>query len=231
LFVLGRDPEQFPSPERADANGLLAVGGDLSPRRLLAAYSRGIFPWYDEGMPILWHSPDPRFVLEPKRLHVSKSLRKAVRRGLYQVRLDTAFEQVVDACAEVRRPGQLGTWITSEMREAYVRLHRLGYAHSAESWCEGALAGGLYGVSLGSIFFGESMFALRPDSSKVAFVQLVEKLQSWSCTLIDCQQETEHLRRFGAVAWPRKRFLRVVEEGLRAPGHRGRWSLEGPRPI
>lgn len=224
VFLLNEDEESFPPPEAADPSGLLAVGGDLKPRRLLTAYAQGIFPWYSKGQPILWHSPDPRFVLEPKHLHVPKSLQKALRRGTLQVRYDTAFEQVIDACARARRPGQRGTWITGEMRDAYVALHRLGLAHSVESWSEGKLIGGLYGVSIGAVFYGESMFALAPDASKVAFVTLVERLVGWDFQLIDCQQETAHLARFGAEAWPRERFLAALAEAVRAPTRRGRWT-------
>jgi leucyl/phenylalanyl-tRNA--protein transferase len=228
LFRLGADPQAFPPPHLADENGLLAVGGDLSPQRLIAAYARGIFPWYNEGLPILWHCPDPRFVLEPSKLHVPKSLRKELKRGTYEVKLDTAFREVISACAETRRPGQRGTWITDEMYEGYVELHELGLAHSAESWRDGKLLGGLYGVSLGSVFYGESMFARGPDASKVAFASLVEQLIAWGFTLIDCQQQTEHLARFGAEAWPRKKFLSALAHGLHAPTRQGRWSFEKP---
>lgn len=228
VFLLNADPEAFPPPGRADASGLLAVGGDLSPRRLLAAYSRGIFPWYSEGQPILWHSPDPRFALEPQGIHVGRSLQKTIKRGVYEFRLDTAFAEVIDACAQTPRPGQNGTWITEEMRDAYVELHRLGLAHSAESWKDGQLVGGLYGVSLGSAFFGESMFAHAPDASKVAFAQLVETLGGWGFTLIDCQVETEHLARFGAQHWPRERFLTELAKALEAPTRNGPWSLVSP---
>ncbi|MFZ5470881.1 MAG: leucyl/phenylalanyl-tRNA--protein transferase [Myxococcota bacterium] len=230
VFVLGPDPELFPPPERADPSGILAVGGDLSPERLLAAYRQGIFPWYSEETPILWHCPHPRFVLEPAKLHVPRSLQKTMKRALYEVRLDTAFAEVIDACARTPRPHQPGTWITEQMREAYVQLHKLGYAHSAESWEGDVLVGGLYGVSLGSVFFGESMFARAPDASKVAFVKLVEQLSAWRFTLIDCQQETEHLARFGAEAWPRRRFLAALKMGLEAPTRQGRWSFDPPAP-
>jgi leucyl/phenylalanyl-tRNA---protein transferase len=224
VFLLNEDEESFPHPEQADPSGLLAVGGDLRPRRLLAAYARGIFPWYSQGQPILWHSPDPRFTLEPGKLHLPKSLAKVLRRGTFQVRYDTAFEQVIDACAEAYRPGQRGTWITADMREAYVELHRLGFAHSVESWSGGELQGGLYGISLGAAFFGESMFARAPDASKVAFVALVQRLVGWGFQLIDCQQETAHLARFGAEAWPRERFLAALEAALQAPTRRGSWT-------
>jgi leucyl/phenylalanyl-tRNA---protein transferase len=203
---------------------LLAVGGDLRPTRLLAAYSKGIFPWYSEGQPILWHSPHPRFVLEPEKLHVPRSLAKAIRRGRFEVRYDTAFAEVIQQCARVPRPHQTGTWITEEMAEAYVELHRLGFAHSAESWQEGRLVGGVYGVGLGTAFFGESMFAHVPDASKVAFVHLVRRLRGWGFTLVDCQQETEHLARFGAESWTRKRFLSALRLAVAQTTRRGSWT-------
>ena len=215
----------FPDPAEAE-DGLLAVGGDLRPERLLVAYASGIFPWYSEGQEILWHAPDPRAVLCPGALAVSRSLAKVIRKDRFDVRLDTAFEAVIHACAEVPRPEQEGTWITNDMREAYTELYRLGFAHSVEAWQDGALVGGLYGVSLGSAFFGESMFALRPDASKVAFVQLVRQLAVWGFELIDCQMETDHLRRFGAEVWPRERFQEVLARCLRAPTRRGRWRFD-----
>lgn len=227
IYFLGDDPEAFPPPEKADRSGLLAVGGDLSPLRLLSAYARGIFPWYSEGQPILWHSPNPRFVLTPDKLHVGRSLRKTLKAGTYTVRYDTAFAEVITACGEVPRPGQDGTWITPEMREAYLELHRLGFAHSVEAWAEGELKGGLYGVSLGAAFFGESMFARAPDASKVAFVTAVERFKSWGFHFIDCQVETEHLARFGAEHWPRRRFLSALATALESPTRRGPWTEEG----
>ncbi|MBL8957788.1 MAG: leucyl/phenylalanyl-tRNA--protein transferase [Myxococcaceae bacterium] len=223
--LLSRDPEAWPPIEQTHADGILAFGGDLSPRRLEAAYSRGIFPWYSEGLPILWHCPDPRFVLDPKALHVPKSLEKQLKRGVYAVKLDTAFEAVIDACAKTKRPGQRGTWITREMRAAYVQLHRLGLAHSAEAWREGELCGGLYGISLGDVFYGESMFANAPDASKVAFVTLVRAMTAWGIELIDCQQETEHLARFGAEGWPREKFVKRVAELVKRPTRPGPWKL------
>jgi leucyl/phenylalanyl-tRNA--protein transferase len=215
----------FPPPEEAE-DGLLAVGGDLRPERLLLAYARGIFPWYGEGLPILWHSPDPRMVLTADRLIVNRSLAKTIRRGRYRVELDRAFADVVRACAAVPRPGQDGTWITEDMIAAYVRLHELGYAHSAEAWEGDALVGGIYGVSLGGAFFGESMFAHRPDASKVAFVTLVEQLARWGIDLIDCQVHTDHLERFGAVEWPRPRFLAALARALEHPTRKGAWALD-----
>ena len=216
----------FPPPEEADPSGLLAVGGDLSPERLLLAYAQGIFPWYDETLPILWHSPDPRMVLLPGELHVPKSLAKTLRRGRFELRLDTAFAEVIAACASTPRPRERGTWITAEMREAYLRLHALGFAHSAEAWRGGRLVGGLYGVALGGCFFGESMFAREPDASKAAFATLVRQLGRWGFALIDCQMHTEHLARFGAREWPRARFLRHLRAALERETRRGRWSLD-----
>ncbi|HHC72240.1 MAG TPA: leucyl/phenylalanyl-tRNA--protein transferase [Thiotrichales bacterium] len=214
-------PEWFPPVSSAleEPNGLLAVGGDLSPRRVLAAYRRGIFPWYSQGQPILWWSPDPRAVLFPERLHISRSLRKRLRRRSYRVTLDLAFEAVIEACAAVPRPGQEGTWITSEMAEAYLRLHRLGYAHSVETWQAGRLVGGLYGVAMGRIFFGESMFSRETDASKVAFAHLVRHLRRYDYRLIDCQVETSHLLSLGAGNIPRDRFVAMVDElvGEEAP--------------
>ena len=216
----------FPDPEASEPSGLLALGGDLSPERLLLAYATGIFPWYSEGQPILWHSPDPRAVLAPAQLRISRSLAKTLRRGRFEVRLDTAFEAVIHGCAEVPRPGQEGSWITGEMREAYLVLHRLGYAHSAEAWEDGSLVGGLYGVSIGSAFFGESMFALASDASKVAFAVLVGQLERWGFELIDCQVHTDHLERFGAQLWPRGRFLDALGRCLQSETRRGRWQLD-----
>jgi leucyl/phenylalanyl-tRNA--protein transferase len=220
----------FPPPELAE-DGLLAVGGDLSPDRLLLAYAMGIFPWYDE-QPILWHSPDPRLVLSAAELHVSRSLERTLRRGAFRITFDAAFGRVVDACAAAVRPGQHGTWITGEMRRAYKRLHRLGYAHSAEAWRGNRLAGGLYGVSLGGAFFGESMFAREPDASKAAFVSLVRRLQRWEITLVDCQVTTEHLERFGAREWPREHFIAALGKALERPTRRGPWGTgEVPDPV
>jgi leucyl/phenylalanyl-tRNA--protein transferase len=215
----------FPDPSLADATGLIAVGGDLSPRRLLTAYAMGIFPWYAQEDPILWWSPDPRFILEFDRFRPGKSLQKTIRRGVYEIRADSAFEEVILRCAAKSRPGQEGTWITPEMREAYLLLHRLGFAHSVEAYCEGRLAGGLYGVSLGGSFCGESMFADQPDASKVALARLVESLASWRFDFIDCQISTEHLRRLGAREISREEFLSRLAASLKKPTRRGRWDL------
>lgn len=218
----------FPNPELADDSGLLAVGGDLSAERLLLAYAHGIFPWYQEGLPILWHSPDPRMVLRAGDLHVGRSLAKAMRKQPYELRLDTAFAEVVEACAETPRPDQDGTWITEEMKAAYRELHRLGFAHSAEAWLGDRLVGGLYGVSLGAGFFGESMFAFERDASKIAFATLIRQLERWGITLIDCQVYTEHLARFGADLVAREQFLVMLEEALGHRTRRGQWSFEQP---
>ena len=215
----------FPPPSLAE-DGLLAVGGDLRPERLLLAYASGIFPWYDEGQPILWHSPDPRTVLDANALHVPASLRKTIRRRPYRLTLDTAFDDVIAACAAAPRPEGPGTWITPEMVEAYGELHRRGFAHSVEVWSGGELAGGLYGVSLGAAYFGESMFARRPDASKIGFVALVEQLVRWGITLVDCQVHTGHLERFGAEEWPRERYLAVLREALRKPTRAGNWEFD-----
>jgi leucyl/phenylalanyl-tRNA--protein transferase len=219
----------FPPPGEAEPSGLLATGGDLRPERLLLAYSLGIFPWPLVDRPLLWFSPDPRMVLAPGDLRVSRSLARTLRRGRYEVRLDTAFGEVVRRCASAPRRGVAGTWITLEMALAYERLHELGFAHSAEAWEDGELAGGLYGVSLGGCFFGESMFAARTDASKVAFVTLVRQLEAWDFDLVDCQVHTEHLARFGATEWPRARFLAALAASLERPTRRGSWRLDAVR--
>lgn len=202
----------FPPPEYAlqEPNGLLAIGGDLAPERIVNAYRHGIFPWYNPGQPILWWSPDPRAVLFPQKLKVSRSLRKTIHHGRYRVSFDTAFSQVIHACATTPRRGQPGTWITAEMQQAYNRLHELGYAHSAESWDGAELVGGLYGLRLGRVFFGESMFSHSTDASKVAFVHLVRQLQRQGVVLIDCQVTTEHLLSLGAEEIPRHRFIQLL---------------------
>lgn len=198
----------FPPVDHAlvEPNGLLAAGGDLSPARLLAAYRRGIFPWYSEGQPILWWSPDPRMVLEVVDFAVPRSLRKRVKQNRFDVRCDTAFRAVVESCATVPRPGQYGTWITPRMIDAYADLHDRGVAHSMEAWRAGELVGGLYGLALGGVFFGESMFSHESDASKVALVALVGLLRRMGIEMIDCQQETAHLSTFGAKPIPRARF-------------------------
>ncbi|HYO15586.1 MAG TPA: leucyl/phenylalanyl-tRNA--protein transferase [Thermoanaerobaculia bacterium] len=219
----------FPPVSWASPDGIIAIGGTPDPETLKEAYRRGIFPWPHEGWPLLWFCPDPRFVLVPREAHISRSLRKEMRRGPWEVRADTAFGEVMRRCGEKPRPGQDGTWITREMIEGYTALHEEGFAHSIEAWKDGRLAGGLYGVSLGDIFFGESMYADEPDASKVAFATLLANLIRWDFTLVDCQSYTEHLARFGAVEWPRARFLKVLKKALREPTRRGLWTLEvGP---
>jgi len=224
VYLLG--PEiVFPPIEEAES-GLLAVGGDLSPERLLRAYALGIFPWYSEGEPILWHSPDPRFVLTRDRFRVPRSLRRAIRSGRYRVTMDEAFADVIEACGSVPRAGQDGTWITEAMKEAYTELHHMGFAHSVEVWREADLVGGLYGVSIGAAYFGESMFARASDASKVGFVALMEQLDRWRITLTDCQVYTPHLARFGAAAWPRERYLQALEKAVAKPSRRGPWRFD-----
>lgn len=214
----------FPPPHLAEAEGLLAVGGDLSPKRLLTAYASGIFPWYAEGDPILWWSPDPRLVLYLKELHISRSLAKTLRKQLFRVTFDTSFKAVVSACASTRGPNREGTWITDEMRRAYVQLHDLGYAHSVEVWCGRDIVGGLYGVSIGRCFFGESMFSAMRDASKVALVELKEFLSLKAYGFIDCQVPSEHLIRMGARKVSRKRFLDQLADALKYPAMIGPWT-------
>jgi len=223
VYRLGEDLA-FPPPQAAEPSGLLAVGGDLTPERLLLAYTLGIFPWYDEEQPILWHSPDPRLVLLPRDLCVSRNLRRVLRRGGFEIRLDTAFPEVIRACAEAPRKNAPGTWITDEMTAAYCRLFDLGFAHSAEAWQDGELVGGLYGVSLGGCFFGESMFTRRTDASKAAFVTLVRQLDAWGFDLIDCQITTGHLQRLGAREIPRELYL---EDLQRCPVEEWGSAIEG----
>ena len=215
----------FPPPEEAHSSGLLAVGGDLSSGRLLEAYRRGIFPWYSENEPILWWSPDPRLVFDLAQFKVTRSLRKTLKKQTFRVTFDQAFNRVIEACARVPRAGQPGTWINDEMRAAYERLHKLGYGHSVETWFDGELAGGLYGVSLGKAFFGESMFHQRTDASKVALAALVERLKSWDFHFIDAQMTTQHLLRLGAEEMPRRVFLKRLGEALKSPSKKGKWAV------
>jgi leucyl/phenylalanyl-tRNA--protein transferase len=216
----------FPDPREAEEDGLLAVGGDLSVERLLTAYASGIFPWFTRGRTPYWFSPDPRLVLRPEALHVPRSLERTLRRGFFRVTADRAFEQVMAGCAAAPREGQRGTWISKAMVEGYVGLHRAGFAHSFEAWEGDALVGGLYGVSLGAAFFGESMFAARPDASKAAFATAVRWLRAQGLRLVDCQVTTGHLLRFGAEEWPRERYLAALADLLQAPTRRGAWSME-----
>lgn len=223
-FLLS-DELNFPSPSLADEDGLLAVEGDLSPERLCLAYANGIFPWYEEGSPILWWSPDPRFILFPEKYKSTKSLRSCVRKGAYTLKIDTVFQQVITACSTVTREDQDGTWITEEMIEAYCKLNELGIAHSFETYFEGQLVGGLYGVSLGACFMGESMFHIKTDASKFAFYHLVEWCKIKGFIFIDAQVETDHLVRMGAQTIAREDFLRLLDHSLEVPSIIGKWQL------
>jgi leucyl/phenylalanyl-tRNA--protein transferase len=222
------DPgDPFPSVDRAmrEPNGLLAAGADLSPQRLLDAYVRGIFPWFGEDDPLLWWSPDPRMVLFLDELHVSRSLRRVIKAARFEVRFDTAFREVMRACGEPR-DGQDGTWITPSMVEAYTMLWKLGYGHSIETWADGELAGGLYGVAIGRMFYGESMFTRRSDASKVAFVGMVRQLSRWGFELVDCQMPTDHLASLGAREIPRGDFVRRVGRLVRQPDVASPWRAD-----
>jgi leucyl/phenylalanyl-tRNA--protein transferase len=221
VYRLGRRLA-FPPPDHAE-DGLLAVGGDLSPERLLLAYRSGIFPWYDEDSPILWHSPDPRCVFVVEHTRPNRSLRKVMAKGLFEVRYDTAFGEVIRACKEARRQGGGGTWITDEMEDAYVALHELGHAHSVESYVDGVLVGGLYGVSVGQMFFGESMFTRRSDASKVALMALAERLRVRNWPLIDSQVSNPLTLSLGAEEWPRARYLAQLALQVELPGEVGCW--------
>jgi leucyl/phenylalanyl-tRNA--protein transferase len=219
---------QFPSPLTATREGIVAMGGNLSPGMLLSAYSQGIFPWYSEDSPILWWSPDPRFVLFPPELHVPRSLEKVLRKRVFTFTLDTRFVDVIIACSRTPRPDQDGTWITDEMIDAYAELHRLGYAHSLGVYRENTLAGGLYGVSLGSVFFGESMFSWEPNASKAGLVVLVRFLQGRGFQLIDSQVYTDHLARFGARNISRIEYLTLLKKALKDPTYKGAWNTLFP---
>jgi leucyl/phenylalanyl-tRNA--protein transferase len=223
--------DPFPPVNRAlrEPNGLLAAGRTLSVPTLLEAYALGLFPWFNEDEPVLWWSPDPRMVLAPADLHVSSSLRRRLRKGGYEVRADTAFAAVMRACA-APRPGQPGTWITRRMIDAYVRLHEAGHAHSVETWVEGTLVGGLFGVAIGRAFFGESMFTTVTDASKIAFVHLVRQLERWGFGLIDCQMKTPHLASLGAREIPRAAFVAEIARLTKQQGPTGRWLFEPPEP-
>lgn len=218
---------EFPDVELAlhEPDGLLAIGGDLGVERLLLAYSMGIFPWFGPEQPILWWAPDPRQVLEPARLKVSHSLRKTLRQGKFTLTMDKCFSEVVKACS-ASRPNQSGTWITEEMQAAYSDLHAAGHAHSVECWVNGQLAGGLYGVSIGRIFFGESMFTRVTDASKVAFVALARQLERWHFPLIDCQVHTSHLESMGASFMPRQQFSQLLQQECQPGDEAPAWALD-----
>lgn len=217
----------FPPVSQAlrDPDGLLAVGGDLREERLIRAYENGIFPWYQDDQPILWWSPSLRMALRPAQLIISRSMGKVLRRGEYQVTLDQAFTQVIEHCA-LTREAYPGTWITPQMQEAYIALHRRGIAHSVEVWHEGVLVGGLYGIAMGQLFFGESMFSLRDNASKTGFIWLVKQLQVWQYQLIDCQVPSEHLRSLGAQDMPRAQFLEILTKTRSLPAKVGLWEME-----
>lgn len=224
-----RTSSLFPPVEHASPEGLLAIGGDLSSRRLLDAYRHGIFPWYSAGQPILWWSPDPRAVLYPDQIKISRSLKKTIRRGAFTLTFDHEFEKVIQACAEPRVIGGMansGTWITREMKAAYIELHRAGYAHSVEAWADSRLVGGLYGVALGKGFFGESMFHRETNASKVALVGLVQLLNRWEFSFIDCQLTSDHVLSLGAVEIPRVRFLKELSGALKHPDPAFQWTEE-----
>lgn len=218
LTWLSKDSLSFPHLARAlrEPDGLLAAGGDLRPERILAAYRHGCYPWYQQGQPILWWSPDPRFVLFPDELHISRSLGKVLRRQTFEVSYDKAFDRVIDACAGPRSYAD-GTWITDAMRQAYLQLHRLGHAHSVEVWQAGELVGGLYGLCIGQVFFGESMFSHIDNASKTAFAHLVPDLKRWGIRLIDCQMQTRHLASFGARAIDRQAFAELLAQLVERP--------------
>jgi leucyl/phenylalanyl-tRNA--protein transferase len=218
--------QAFPHPREADEDGLLAVTTELTADRIVEAYERGIFPWFEKRGLVAWFSPDPRMVLQPEGLHVARTLAKTLSRGTFQFRLDTAFREVVRACAKTPRKHERGTWIGPRFLDAYVELHRRGLAHSAEAWRDGRLAGGLYGVALGTVFFGESMFTTETDASKAAFATLVTQLGSWGYRMVDCQVYTEHLESLGAREWPRSRFLEALATAVVEPGHPGSWRLD-----
>lgn len=216
----------FPDPMTAEETGLLAIGGDLSVERLLLAYKSGIFPWFSEGDPLMWFSPDPRLIIFLDNLHVSSKLRKVIRSDLYEVRFDTSFVEVIKNCAITGRRGQDGTWITDDMIRAYIRLHEKGYAHSAETFYNGRLVGGLYGVSMGGVFFGESMFFEMSNASKVALYYLVEKLKSWNFDFIDSQVPNDHMKRMGGKEVKRSDFLNLLCDSLQKETKQGKWVFD-----
>lgn len=221
------DEPIFPSPEFAEPDGLLAIGGDLEPARLLTAYSQGIFPWYSHGDPILWWSPSPRLVLFPEEFHLPRRLQRTLRSGFFKVSADTAFAEVIAGCATASGRAGQGTWITEEMQQAYIRLHTLGFAHSVECWCEGQLAGGLYGVCLDRVFFGESMFTRVTDASKVALAHLVQFALRSGIAMIDCQMTTDHLLRFGARELSRDAFQAELDRLIDRCRPQPPWQLSG----
>ncbi len=214
----------FPDPSNANQEGLLAYGGNLEPETLIQAYTQGIFPWYDDSSPVMWWSPDPRMILFPKEMKISNSLKHTLNSGKYKCSFDQSFKEVISQCARVSRAGQKGTWITSEMQKAYLKLHKMGLAHSVETWKNDQLIGGLYGISLGSAFFGESMFHHMPDASKVALYYLNEHIKKWDFDFIDAQTPTSHLKSMGAKEISRDKFLNLLGKSMKKPNRTGSWA-------
>lgn len=223
-FLLENSNYIFPHPYLADQDGFLAMGGDLSPGRLLSAYQAGIFPWYNDSTPLLWFATHPRLVLFPESLKVSKSMKQLIRRDTFDVTIDTVFDKVIEHCAVQKRHNQDGTWITAELKNSFLALHEMGYAHSIEVWEKGQLVGGLYGMALGKIFYGESMFALRSNASKYGFISLIKLLKKKSFELVDCQQDTSHLRSFGAELITKKDFLNRLKQNALREDHPRKWT-------
>lgn len=225
FYQLLEDEPYFPNPEEAEPDGLIAIGGDLSVERLINAYAAGIFPWFNEGDPLLWWSPNPRFVLFLDKLKISKSLKQTLRKQIFNIKYDTCFAKVLENCSSVKRKDEEGTWITEEMKKAYLELHELGLAHSIEVFFNDELVGGLYGVALGGVFCGESMFHTVSNASKVAFVSLVEKLKELNFDFIDAQMHTEHLEKFGAKNIPRTNFLSLLKKALEKSILQEKWTV------
>lgn len=224
IFLLDQNQYIFPHPHLADKDGFLAIGGDLSSQRLLSAYQAGIFPWYNDDTPILWFSTSPRLVLYPDKLKISKSMRQLLNRKAFRITMDTSFQKVIESCAIHKRVNQSGTWITEELKQSFLTLHEMGFAHSVEVWEDEELVGGLYGLSIGKVFYGESMFAKKSNASKYGFISLVSLLKEKSFTLIDCQQDTPHLRSFGAELISKEAFLHAMKLNSFQEGHVGKWN-------
>lgn len=226
IYILGEDIV-FPPAAMASREGILAVGGDLSPERLLNAYARGIFPWFSEGDPIIWWSPSPRMILFPEEVHIARSMKRLMKKEppLFEWTFDTHFREVIEGCRTAPRKNQPGTWITTEIKDAYIRLFELGYAHALAVWQDKELVGGIYGVSLGKCFFGESMFSKVPNASKFAFIKLAQQLMKMDFLMLDCQVPSEHLRKLGAREMPRHEFLGLLKLGLRSKTLVGKWDF------
>ena len=229
IYQLPQEP-LFPHPNEAVDDGLLAIGGDLSPKRLITAYTSGIFPWYGDDDPILWWSPDPRLILFPNKFKVSKSLRNTIKKKIFDIRIDFAFEEVIDSCKKTSRKNQTGTWITDEMKSAYIKMHKIGLAHSVEAWINNKLVGGLYGLAIGNSFFGESMFHKYTDASKVAFYYLSQLALKWNYSFIDCQVSSPHLISLGAEEISRNDFLELLSESNSYETKQERWK-DNPQKL